>query len=237
MRLDHDLHQRVAGRPLAGRGRALALEAQRLAVLDAGRDRHVQRAALGQGDGANRPVDGVEKRHVQFVMQVGAGGAAHLLPLLLAAAPQELGEDVVALGEIGVALGAFVRMPRAAGVFAIVAPLRRGLLGARGVDLAGVVAAPLVRVGQEVVGRRHFLEPLLGVLVAGIEVRMQFLGQLPVGLADLLGGRGLGEAEDLVGVFHADVRDHAGSGRLSRIGTPSPDLSDARGSGIVRGKP
>src|SRR5271165_5207561 len=148
-------------------------------------------------------------------MQVRARRAPRLLPRLLAAAAQELGEDVVALGKVGVAFGALVRVSRAAGVLAIIAALRGRLFGPRGVDLAGVVAAALVRIGQELVGGRNLLEPLLGVLVARVEVRMQLLGELTIGLADLLGGRRLGDAEDLVGVFHAGVRNKRDRGGLA----------------------
>src|SRR3546814_11788165 len=50
MRLDVDLDQRVAGRTAAHARHALALEAQRLAVLGARRDAHVPRLAVGQLD-------------------------------------------------------------------------------------------------------------------------------------------------------------------------------------------
>ncbi len=80
---------------------------------------------------------------MQFVMQVGARRPARLL----AASPQEIGEKIVALREVGVARRALVRMAcLAAGIFAIISALRRRLLGPRSVDLAGVVALSLVRV-------------------------------------------------------------------------------------------
>ena len=140
---------------------------------------------------------------MQFVMQVGARGAARLL----AAPPHEFGEEIVAFREVGVARRALVRMARlAAGIFAIISALRRRLLGPRGVDLARVVALSLVRVRQDVVGGRNLLELLLGALVARVEVRMQFLRQLPVGFADLLGRRGLGDAENIIGVSHMRLR-------------------------------
>src|SRR5262249_57872984 len=49
MRRDMHLDQRVAGRPAAKTGPALALEAEDLAFLDAGRDRHVEPLILFHG--------------------------------------------------------------------------------------------------------------------------------------------------------------------------------------------
>src|SRR5574337_1378884 len=132
-------------------------------------------------------------------MQVRAGPPSGLL----AAAAQQFGDEVVALGEVGVAGLALVGVSRAARVFAIVAALRRRLLSARGVDLPRVVAPALVWVGEDVVGGRDLLEPLLGALVARIEIGMQLLGEPTVGLADLLGRRGFRDAEHLIGVSHA----------------------------------
>ena len=108
-------------------------------------------------------------------------------------------------------------MSGAARVFAIVTALRRRLLGPRGVDLAGVVAAALFRVRQQVVRRRNLLELLLGALVARIEVRMQLLGELPVGLADFLRRRGLGDAEDFIGVFQTRLRSGSIAPMLTRL--------------------
>ena len=147
---------------------------------------------------------------MKLEVEVGAGRASRLL----AAAPQEFGEQVVAFGEVGVALAALIGMTGGARVFAIISLARRRLFGPRGVDLAGVVALSLVRIRQEVVGGRDLLELLLRVLVARIEIRVQLLGELPVGFADFLRGRGLGDAEDVIGVWQdmasaADRRAHA----------------------------
>src|SRR5262245_66355926 len=56
----------------------------------------------------------------------------------------------------------------------------------RGIDLALVEARALLRVAYEVIGRGDLLEFLLRLLVAWIEVRMQLLRQLAVGLTDLV---------------------------------------------------
>src|SRR3546814_18332952 len=50
LHLDLHLDQRVAGRPAADSRHALPLEAQRLAVLRARRNAHVERLAVGQPD-------------------------------------------------------------------------------------------------------------------------------------------------------------------------------------------
>jgi hypothetical protein len=59
-------------------------------------------------------------------------------------------------------------------------------LGTRGVDLAAVEAGALLGVAQQVVGRRHLLELLLCLGIAGIEVGMQLLGEAAVSLLNLL---------------------------------------------------
>ena len=104
-------------------------------------------------------------------MKVAAGRATGLL----AAAAQQLGEEVVALLIIRVApcilIGA---RPGAAGIFAVVAGVPGRLFGPGGVDLARVVASPLLDVRQEVVGDGNFLEPLFGGLVAGVQVGVEF---------------------------------------------------------------
>ena len=61
-----------------------------------------------------------------------------------------------------------------------------------------VVAAPLLRVGQYVVGLVRLLEPLGGGLVALVAVRVVLHGQLPEGALQLVGGRASANSEDLV---------------------------------------
>jgi hypothetical protein len=87
-------------------------------------------------------------------------------------------------------------------VFAVVPLLR--LLCAGCVDFALVVAFALFGVLEELIGRGEFLEPLLGIGVAGVEIRMQLLGELAVGLADLGLRCVLGDAEGLVWIVAHD---------------------------------
>ncbi len=61
-----------------------------------------------------------------------------------------------------------------------------------------IVGGALVRVAQDRVGLGRFLEPLLGVRVVGVAIRMQIEGEATVRLLDLdLGGRFL-DPEDFV---------------------------------------
>src|ERR1700677_4339316 len=127
-------------------------------------------------------------------MQVRAGSA----PRLLGAPAQELREQIVALRKVPVSRMALIGVAALGGVIAIVAGIRRRLFRTRGVDLASVKAPPLLRVGKQIVGGADLLEPLLRLLVARIEIRVQLLGQLSVGGANLVGRSGLGDAEGFV---------------------------------------
>ena len=128
-------------------------------------------------------------------------------------------------------------MAGGARVFAIISLARRRLFGPRGVDLARVVALSLVRIRQQVVGGRDLLELLLRVLVARIEVRVQFLGELPVGFADFLRRRGLGDAEDVIGVLqNMGLRSRSTGACLADLPPPAPDSTcERRGRPRARG--
>ena len=74
------------------------------------------------------------------------------------------------------------------------------LLAAVGVDLAPVELLALLLVAQNVEGGGDALEPVLGRRVAGVLVRMEFLGQLPERLADLVLTGAPRHAQFLVGI-------------------------------------
>src|SRR5690348_12160932 len=61
-----------------------------------------------------------------------------------------------------------------------------------------VVHLPLLRIAQNVIGFLNVLEPLLGRLVAGVEVGMVFPRQLAVGLPNLVRRSRLGNAQRFV---------------------------------------
>ena len=68
----------------------------------------------------------------------------------------------------------------------------------RAVHAELVVACPLFRVGQDLVGLVQLLEAGLGVFIVGMQIRVTFLGQLPVGLFDVFLGGVLRDAQHLV---------------------------------------
>ena len=72
---------------------------------------------------------------------------------------------------------------------------------AGGVDLAAIVACPLFRIADQVIGRGDCLEFLLRRPVAGIEVGMQRLGELAVGSANLIRRGLLLHAQDGIGIL------------------------------------
>ncbi len=77
---------------------------------------------------------------------------------------------------------------------------RRLRLRARSVDLAAIVLGALIGVAEHRIGRRHLLEPLLGLFVAGVQIRMQLLGEPPIGLLNLALRRILGDAQHAIRV-------------------------------------
>ena len=76
--------------------------------------------------------------------------------------------------------------------------VRRVAAGLQPVVAVGVVGAPLVGVGEHLVGLGGLLELALGLRVVGVDVRVQLAGEPPEGLLDLgLVGAAI-DAEDLV---------------------------------------
>lgn len=103
-------------------------------------------------------------------------------PAAAEAAAKEAAEDIAQVSEVKTAVepaaGAEVR------VYAGVAVL--------------IIAGFFVGVGKHLIGLVDFLEPGLGLLVAGMEVRMVLLGQLAVRLFDLGLRSSPGDAQDLI---------------------------------------
>ena len=202
MRPDRDLDQRIAGTALAHAGIALAFQPEHLAVGDAWRDGDVERAAVRQRDARLGAVHRVEEIDVEPILRVlpahreapPASAAAHAAPLA-----EQIAEQIAERADILVARGrAIARALLAAGIFAVIA-LLRPLLAAR-VDLAAVVAPALLLIADDVVGGGDLLELLLGRLVARIEVGVQLLGELAIGLGDVGGAGGLRHAKYGIGI-------------------------------------
>ncbi|MEY9265298.1 hypothetical protein ABIF23_004693 [Bradyrhizobium elkanii] len=80
-------------------------------------------------------------------------------------------------------------------------------LGAISIDLAGVEALALLGIRKQIVRSRDFLEFVFGRLVARIEIRVQLLRQLSIGLLDIGRGRRRGNAKDLVRISHNLLRN------------------------------
>ena len=90
--------------------------------------------------------------------------------------------------------GVILRALGPAGIFAVIA-LLRPLLAAR-IDLAAVVFSALLGILEDRIGVGDLLELLLGRRVAGIEIGVQLLGELAVGLGNVVGARGLRHAKN-----------------------------------------
>src|SRR6185312_13133866 len=88
--------------------------------------------------------------------------------------------------------------PALVGVIAVEA-LRRTLRAGR-VDLAAIEAPTLLGIAQQVVGGGNLLELVFRLALARIEVRVMLLGELAIGLADVLVAGVLRDAENLIGV-------------------------------------
>lgn len=163
-------------------GRSLAAQTNDLPVDQARRNRHVKRAAIRQRQALVRTRDRLRKIDRQLVMQIPSTpvGARSF------ATSQKLGESVVRIHEIGITgiIGIGTTMIRR-GEIAVVTLLRP--LCTCLVDLAGVEAFALLRIAQEIIGHRDFLELFFGRLVPGIEIGVKLFRQLAVRLLDIGG--------------------------------------------------
>ena len=122
----------------------------------------------------------------EAVAGVGPAHAEGAAPPARALAEQAA-EEVADIGEILEAPpAAAIGVGAGPGSLEIAVEMLARALIAGGVDLAPVEAGALVLVAQEVIGGGDGLEPVLGLLVAGVEIGMQLLGELAVGLPDLV---------------------------------------------------
>src|SRR5215813_6325908 len=143
-----------------GSRQPLPLKTQHLTVVDPGRYRYVERLAVRHRHHLVRAVHRIEEVDLERIADVLRRHAE-----IAAFAPtEEIGEDVVI--EIGAALAApsgrrsapaVTRVRIGLGILAIEVPLRL-TLGARLVDLAGVIALALGRIAYDVVGGIDLLE-------------------------------------------------------------------------------
>jgi hypothetical protein len=96
--------------------------------------------------------------------------------------PEQVGEQV--LVEIRKAAAVGISAVIIAGIVPVIA-LRRSL-GAGLVDLAGVEATPLFGIAKEIIGSRDGFELVFSRPVARIEIGMEGLGELSVGLLNFI---------------------------------------------------
>src|SRR5690606_42068285 len=111
------------------------------------------------------------------------------------------------------ALAAGIGIVGAAGKIAVILALRALLPG--GVDLAGIIAAALFGVAQQVIGGGGGLEPL-GRGGVGVQVRVIGLGDAAIGLLDLGLAGILAQAEGGIRIFCHVVECPHPDGRLRR---------------------
>src|SRR3569623_1771857 len=172
--------------------RVLAGNAERRAGVGAGRDPHALRA------GRQLEADlGAVERGAEIELEAGV---KVLSALRAARASEQLGEvercaAVVAEVLVVEPRGALLLRTMPALVLArlgwVEAALQRGVA-----EL--VVGRALLVIGEHVVRGRALLELLLGGVVARIDVRMMRPRELAIRLANLVGRRRLGDAEDVV---------------------------------------
>ena len=198
MRADVDLDERVAILAAAQARCALALEPQHLPVADALRHGEVERATLRHGDALLGAANGFHEVHFERVAHVLAPQAE--AGTACAAGTEEIREDVC---NAGIASAEAV-CPAAAGPCAIARVRAHGL--ALGVDLAVVVAPPLGRIAENVVGGRHPLEAFARGRIIRAHVGMQLLGEPPVGPPDLVILRAPGYAQNRIEVIRHEDR-------------------------------
>ena len=177
-----------------------AAQAQDLAVARAGWNGDLEHLAVGERDLPLGAVDRVEEIDLETIMRVRPPHAK----IAPAPAAEYFRENVLAARKIGKArIAGIGRRAAAVGEVAIEALARA--FGAGRVDLAAVEARPLLGIAQKRVGGGDFLELFLGLFVAGIEIRVKFLGKAPIGLLDVLRGGILLHAQDLIRICRQRV--------------------------------
>ena len=85
-----------------------------------------------------------------------------------------------------------------------------------------VVRLPLLGIREDVVGSLDVLEPLLRGRVARVAVRVELAGELAVRLLDLVVGRRLRDAEDVVGIRGVPLDHHSATTTRAGRSTTSP---------------
>ena len=191
-----DLDEGVTWLASPDTGTTLRLEAKHLPVGDTFRHVEIELPALGHGDALAGAEHCFHEVHVQGVAHILAAQAEPGAWTARSSLAEQVREDIAEseLGPTRTATPGPSVLVGAAGL-------------ARGIDLAAVIGLLARWIAQDLVGRAHALESFVRADVAGIEVRMQLLGQLAVCAADLVFRRRPCQTKYGVGVFgHVAVR-------------------------------
>src|SRR5512139_2383780 len=201
MRLDMQLDIGIARRPPAKAWHSLSFQPQHLPVLGTLGDRHLQRLAFWQRDracGTIRYFQKSDRKHITHILAASPERGLRPMPSARKRARKKLFQFLV----IGKSVLRCVRgIGRTVGEFAI-EPFLRPLRSA-GVDLTRIEPPALLLVLEQVVSSRYVLKFRLRLLVAGMQIGMEFTRQLLECVLDLLVGRRSIYAEGLVRVLHA----------------------------------
>ena len=198
MGLNVDRHQGVARFAPAETGMTLPSQPQHLAVVQPGWDGNVERLAVGHG----HPFLGTRHRlregHGHRVGGIGASGSDPG-----AALAEDLGEQVfLALRRASLPAALVLEAGAGLGMLAVELAFGSLALGAGCVYLTVVETRALLLVAHDVIGRGDLLEARFRTFIVGIEVRVVFLGESAVGLADFLLRRRAADTQDFVRVHH-----------------------------------
>ncbi len=160
------------------------------------------------------------KAHPQALSPLGAGAAGGAAAK---AAAEEAAEDVPQIAKVEAALETAAETTGACAIAGI-HPGKAEL----------VVALALVAVAEDLIGLVDLLESGLGLLVAGVQVRVVLLGQLPVGLLNLCLCGALLDAQDFIVVSFLFCHPH--SHPICR-GSPPASMSEHSKWGGVLPRP
>ena len=212
MRGDAHRHQRVARLAAHDAGLALAFQADLLAILHARRHANFQRAAARQRDARACAPRRLLQRNRHRCVHIGAvGGLARARAAGLARRATGIGEQ---LGKNVGGVEALRAAAAAAHVEFEILEARRAASRTRpfepvefrlavGVDLAAVEGGALLVVAEQIVGLGRLVEALLGARILGL-VGVVGLGQLAVGLFDVVDACRLGQAQYLIWIAHME---------------------------------
>lgn len=188
MATNGDLDKEIAGRALGWCSRTPPRDSEHLTIFHAGWNSQIDAGPVRRGKLAHSAADALEHIEAEPNSQVGAARATP--------SAEQFCKEVVCVGEIRISRAVPVATTTlACREVAIV--LLLWTLGTRRIDLAGIETTAFLRIGEQIVGGRDFLERRLSILVAGVDVRMMFPGKTSIDLADFFVRRRRRDTQDL----------------------------------------